>query len=57
MKNKIPVCDKCGKICKVGEHKEFETGSYFTSEFLSDCCRGWITYYDNIKEVILLNLE
>lgn len=55
--NEIPVCDSCGKICKVGEHREFEAGGYFTSEYLSDCCNSGITYYNNIKEIVLKNLE
>ena len=59
MKDKIPVCCKCGKICKRGEFMEealFDDGEY-SGEYLSDCCGVSIIYYDNIKEVILTRLE
>ena len=58
MKNKIPVCEVCGKICKEGELIEMEnTGEGYLSYYLSDCCEADITYYDNIKEIILKKLE
>ena len=52
--SKIPVCDKCGKRCQRTELLYTED---FSGEYISDCCGDWITYYDNIKEIILLNLK
>ena len=53
--NKIPVCDSCGKIC--GKEALLYTDEDFSGEYVSDCCGDWITYYDNINEIILKNLE
>jgi hypothetical protein len=50
----LPVCLKCKNICRVEEDWREETQSYYP---VSDCC-GWsVTFYDDIKEVMLLNLE
>lgn len=56
MRDRIPVCDKCGKICKEGEfieHDFYEFGGFY----VSGCCNGGITYFGSIKEIILTKLE
>lgn len=55
---KIAVCDKCGKICKRGEYIEVYVGNgEVVGSYVSNCCDSDITFYDNIKEIILENLE
>lgn len=53
MKDKIPVCCRCGKVCKREEYSEQIDEEEGGGEYLSDCCGVSIIYYNNIKEIIL----
>lgn len=57
MKDKIPVCCKCGRICVRGRFADLNLDGEWAGEYLSDCCGTSIIYFDSIKEVVLNRLE
>lgn len=57
MNERIAICPKCMKKCSYEyEEREFEEGNYINIPY-SNCCNVQVTFYDNIKEVILDVLE
>lgn len=54
---KIPVCDKCHKICEYRLDGYDGDDGIWQNFYVSECCDADVTFYDDIKEVILLNLE
>jgi len=53
----IAICPKCMKRCNY-EYEEITDGEgYYISIPYSNCCNVQVTFYDNIREVIVDILE
>lgn len=54
---RIPICENCRKICNYHYEEQDRNGWDWISIPYSDCCGSEIIFYDNLREVILANLN